>query len=569
MNDSFNIHANTNGDDNFDVLVRRRLHELADHAPSFVRQVDEIVVAPAHDGRRSPRRRTAGIGATIAALVGAVGITTVALNGAGSGGAGTPNEAVLLFVEAVEREDLLGMIDVVDPAEVPALRAAVQDGSSEAKRVQLLGDGFDLSGVDGVDVAVADLTLETEQFSNGVAVVTASGGVITTAFDPASFPFGAQLSELSGSSAPSTSVTDLGQGNSDVFLATVQRDGRWFVSIGYTIAEYARRAADVELPSGDIAAGPGFDSPEAAVSAFYRSLAAFDFDAAVATAAPGEGDALIAYAPLWLPAAGDLSTSIHDDGYQFAVTDIGFQSTGGDDRRTLEATSFVINGSVPAFDEAVPGTPGGQALHIVRGDGCTTWSGPGAARFISPDGSSGLGADFTPVGDDQWRSCDASPLGVAAVVLPLVGGGLTELPAIVTVNVDGRWYVSPLGTVATSIVDVLRDIPDGASLFDTPLGSIVYGASRDVLEAVYVGQSYVGFAPGCEALFQIDSTGTITAVVDDPTVALVRECGSTLVSFGGSSSGEGSAPAPTAEVSTDPAASTLPVDPQVATTVAD
>jgi hypothetical protein len=567
MNDTFNIRTST-GDDDFDVLVRRRLQELADRAPTAVRQLDEIMVAPIPVGRRSARRRTAGIGATIAALVGAVGITTVALNGAGSGGAGTPNEAVLLFVEAIEREDVLGMIDVVDPAEVPALRAAVQDGSAEAKRVQLLGEGFDLSGVDGFDVAVDHLTLETEPISTGVAVVTASAGVITTAFDPALFPYGAQLSELSGTGRPTTSVTDFGQRNGDVFLATVQRDGRWFVSIGYTIAEYARRAADVELPSGDIAVGPGFETPEDAVTAFYRSLAAFDFDAAVATAAPGEGDALIAYGSLWLPAARQVSNRIHDEGYQFTVTDIGFQSTGGDDRRTLQATSFVIDGAVPTFDETAAATPGGQALRIVRADGCTTWSGPGAARFIQDDGPTAPGDGFTTVGDGEWRSCEASPLGVGAVVLAFAAGGLTELPDIVTTEVNGRWYVSPLGTVASSVVDLLRDIPDGASLFDSPLGSIVYGASHDMLEAVYVGQSNVGLVAGCEALFEIDASGTITAVVDDPSVALVRECGSSYVSFGGSSSGEGIAPEATVQASTDLSASTVPVDPLVPTTIA-
>lgn len=542
MNDIFQIEGTSNSGDDFDVLVRQQLHQLADQAPTTVRQIDDIAVGPGHAGRPRSGRRVAGIGATIAALVGAVGITTVALNGAGSGGASTPDEAVRVFVQAAQQQDVLGMIDVVDPTEVPALRDAFESASSEAKRVQLLGEDFTLDGVDGLDVVVDELTLSTEQLSTGVAVVTATGGIVTTAFDPSAFPYGPVLGELIDVDVPSTSVTDLGQ-RDNVFLATVQRDGRWFVSIGYTVAEYARRAADVDLPSATLAIGPGFDSPDAAVTAFYRALAAFDFAGMVATAAPGEGDAVIEYAPLWLPASADVTTAIHDDGYRFQFDDIGFTSSGDGDRQTLQATTFDLTGLVPPSDAAV--SSDSETLRIQRSDGCTTWSGQGARRFIDPiQPSMGLAGDFTAVGDDAWRSCRAAPLGVSAV-FSIGAGGLTELPDVATVRVDGRWYVSPLGTVATSFVDLLRDIPDGESLFDSAIAPFVYGTSRPVLEMMYVGKSDGQLPAGCEALFVFDASGTITAVVDQPSTAVLRQCRSSDISIG-----QSSAPPQPAEVAT-------------------
>ncbi|MFM2073233.1 MAG: hypothetical protein RLZZ623_3497, partial [Actinomycetota bacterium] len=72
----------------FEALLRSRLHRLADSAPATARLLDEVDVhsAASRSPRRS-RRRAAGIGASIAALVGAIGFSTVALNGAGDGGA--------------------------------------------------------------------------------------------------------------------------------------------------------------------------------------------------------------------------------------------------------------------------------------------------------------------------------------------------------------------------------------------------------------------------------------------------------------------------------------------------
>ena len=100
MSDRLRPHE-TPDDTPFEHLLRERMHRLADHAPATVRSLDEVQVshldrrrsaaASRQDGRH---RQTAGIGATVAALVGAIGFTAVALNGAGTAGAETPEDAV-------------------------------------------------------------------------------------------------------------------------------------------------------------------------------------------------------------------------------------------------------------------------------------------------------------------------------------------------------------------------------------------------------------------------------------------------------------------------------------------
>ncbi|HVE18518.1 MAG TPA: hypothetical protein VNB52_05505, partial [Ilumatobacteraceae bacterium] len=94
-----------------EILLRERLAQLAQHAPTTVHRSDEVQVVETNRGARRGRR--AGVIAAVTALIGAGGFTTYSFLGASNdGGAATPEEAVLTFVSAVEHEDLLGAIDM-------------------------------------------------------------------------------------------------------------------------------------------------------------------------------------------------------------------------------------------------------------------------------------------------------------------------------------------------------------------------------------------------------------------------------------------------------------------------
>ena len=132
-------------------------------------------------------------------IAGGIGISTVAFQGASNpGGADSPEEAVREFADALEREDVLGMIDVTVPEEVTALRAVFEDATNEVERVGILDESFSLDGVAGIDVAVPGLTLTTENLDTDLAVVTATGGTLDATFDPASFPLGSIVRDVVG-----------------------------------------------------------------------------------------------------------------------------------------------------------------------------------------------------------------------------------------------------------------------------------------------------------------------------------------------------------------------------------
>ncbi|MGZ4740485.1 MAG: hypothetical protein ACXVLM_14765 [Ilumatobacteraceae bacterium] len=553
-------------------LLRQRLAQLAEHAPTAVWMPDEVpVVAIKQRGRN---RRQLGAIAAVTALLGAGGFTTYSFLAAGNdGGAATPEEAVTTFVSAIDHSDVLGMIDVTLPEEVGVLRAAVDSTTSDAKRLGLLGNDFDTTGVKGLDVSFNDLRLDTNYLEGGLASVTATSGTFHASFDPNAFPFGYKLRALldQGQHASSHS-SSLGTTNTPALLMTVQRAGRWYVSVEYTIAEYIRRSAGWEMPAPVTRSPVGFDSPEAAANAFYDRLAALNLPGVLEIFAPGE-DAMAWLAQSWIDNAQEAIQHGRADGWAVAVSALTYETIGSGSHRTLNPVTFKLQGTVPAtFAQAsstssgpavstgdpMPPTGAPQPFTIERADGCTTYLGDGVKNVF------GLGDSplFKPV-DGGFQLCGTGPVG--AVSLLLISTGVAELPAVSVVESGGKWYVSPLGTALASVSTSLHDVDSGSSLFDSPLAPFLYGGlGRGYLESWVVGHSADSIDPTCLPALTV-ANGTVTGVVADPSPQAVRACASTVnntvVSSGGAVEGP---PSPVIQEAT--ATSISPVQAPPATT---
>lgn len=608
-----------------ETLLRRRLNELADHAPVAVRYADEITVSTPTADVPNRRRRAAGIGATIAVLIGGVGISTVAFQGASNpGGADSPEEAVEEFADALEREDVLGMIDVALPEEVSALRAIFEDATREVERVGILDESFSLDAVAGIDVAIPGLTLTTENLASDLAVVTATGGIVNTTFDPALFPLGSIVREVVGDElAVNQQSVQLSEPGRTVMLATVARDGRWYVSLGFTLAEYARLAAGVDFPPPTTIERAGVESPEAAALTFYERLAALDLEGALATMAPGEGDALLRYSPLFIPQAEAAIEGGRADGLTVSISGLEFETSRSGARRTLVPVTFVVEGTVPAtwggsmiadptiptviyaedgFAIVPPGQPvpatvdelvllsddpdgvlqGGvynttyalpdgtiqpiefptaepdppQPFRIERRDACTELTGPGIEKMFVGIGTwaADAGTDYSEI-DGGHRICGGSNLfGGSIFSLLLVPGFPMELPSVSVVKSDDLWYVSPIGTLGGSLVDMVRSVPDGANLIDTPIAPYLFdGMGRDSMDSSLA--SFSTIPPECDRVAAVGTDG-VAAVVPDPPVTDIRACAQELFGFDGDFS-TSVAPQP-AEVEAEVPASTAP-----------
>ena len=457
-----------------EALLRQRLAQLADHAPTSVRLPGEVPVVALRGHQRSRRRRM-GVVAAVTALVGAGSFTTYSFLAAGrDGGAATPEEAVTNFVSAAEHEDVLGMIDVTLPEEVGVLRDAVTSVTSDATRLQLLSDSFDPAAVTGIDISVDDLTLDTNYLEGGLAVVTAKTGTLNVSFDPQAFPFGSTVRELLVASAQAhRTSTDLAAAGTQPSLMTVQRDGRWYVSVEYTLAEYIRQSTGLEMPAPLVRSPIGFDSPEAAANGFYDRLAALDLQGVLDTFAPGE-DAPAWLAQSWLPAANAAIERGRAAGWTVAISGLTYDTTGDGSRRTLNPVTFKVAGTLPAgvgqSDSGTSADVGPVPFSIDHADGCTIYRGEGATRLFGLEPSQQVKQV-----DGGYQVCAPALSGGSGLLL--LAGGLSNLPAVSVVESGGKWYVSPLGTVLATVSTDLHEAGSGSGLLGGALGALLFGVA--------------------------------------------------------------------------------------------
>jgi hypothetical protein len=599
----------------FEAELRSRLHELADHAPTSVRAIDEVAVRRAERASRS--WRTAGIAASVAVLVGAGSLAFVVAGRNDVAGADSPDAAVSEMVAAIENSDVLGAIDLLDPAEVPALRAALDQGRTAAEQVGLISSQMSLDRLQGIGIDVADLSLSAEELAPDLAVVTPVAGSITARFDPQAFPFGSDVAAAIGSETQVAEATaELGSDLDAVRIATVKRDGRWFVSLQYSIAESARQAGDEPFPTEPPVVPVGAATPEEAATAFYTSLVGRDAAALATSFAPGEGDALLRYAPLWVPAmqaSFDESAAMGDP--TSVMSGLTVAVDGGGERRTVEATGYTLDGTIDpaiissfgplfepswptlvditsytAFSDAEPevsyvwlpaGTPVPATVAELAGydvltqypddlisasggnynmsfnmgdgalyqqpvapeagavtaepyraefaDGCLTVTGKTMADYSS--------ISYEPtaeqVGDESWRVCDRSSFGGFGGLIAL-GLGLSafeDLPPLEVVEVDGAWYVSPIGTVADGIIDIFEPSVGSGGLWSSPIAGAIYGIDRRSLEQMTSGSLLAEVPEACRALLVADAAGVVTGVVDSPEPLAARACSDVIYGF--------------------------------------
>jgi hypothetical protein len=223
----------------------------------------------------------------------------------GGGGASSPAAAVQQMIDALNKSDVIGVLDNLDPGERNAVEPGLEDIFGDLKRIGVLSSTADISDITGIDISEQGLAISTDQLTPDVAAVTMSGGTNSEAVDPGQLPLGSYFQGLVNKAMNSRSVSTSSPSSATTTLGTVKVDGGWYVSIGYSIAINALRS------SGQSGAPPatgqlqpvGASSPQGAVQALFRSVSQLDLTGLLADLDPDELAAVDAYAPDWLPGA--------------------------------------------------------------------------------------------------------------------------------------------------------------------------------------------------------------------------------------------------------------------------
>lgn len=438
---------------------------MDDGAPSSTDFFEETITVSSGMSRHRILMGLGLIGLFVAATV---GVLTLRSSTSASGGADNPEEAVRSTLEALGNEDMIGAAEMLLPAERRSLTEPLFEIVEELKRLEILDPGLDMSNVAGIDFDFADVVYEVETLTLDLAVVRLLGGQTSAAFDPAQLPLGRLVLDR-------IDRADLGQATRDVEqiepgddgIAVVRRDGRWYVSLAYSVAEVARRDSGLPLPDPSLALVPrGAATAEDAVESMLRAGIELDARRILELLPPDEAAVVHDYAPLFLAdveaaaARAHKEMKVNEISVELDRLDLSSSPTSRGHLVTIDGfsasvTSPVLDAQLDITESeahVVSTSPDGWGteLHFVDGCVATTYSEPGQRPVIEE-----FCEDDVPAALDEMFGFGELPDFDIFTTPPRVG--------ILAVEVDGDWYVSPLGTLLGAQVDTIAAI-DGAKL---------------------------------------------------------------------------------------------------------
>ncbi|NNE12572.1 MAG: hypothetical protein HKN41_10075 [Ilumatobacter sp.] len=401
-------------------------------------QSDGAVVtsSPTDDRSRRSKWLVAGAATSVFA-VGAAGIFAVAnLAGAPEGGADSPADLGLTLLDAIEQEDVLGVIDTLSPGEREVFRDPMVDLVDELTRLELLSPDADLARLLGVDVEFSNEAASEAPTNVGDIVNVDLRADATITFDGAEVPIGALitdnmpddlLTELRGTRLTETDELDFR-------LTAVEQDGRWYFSVFHTIAELARAdAAPGSLIPATGIGSDGAESPEAAFDNMLDQVEALDLTGMMRSLNPGEAAALQRYAPMFVEEA---QTLLDDEvPLEWAITQREFRSDTSGDTATIFVDALAIEGAID-----------GEAFSLSFSDGCLR--------------AEGMGESFAQCQSDTTAQTEEmlQDMPEAQRLLDTFTEAFSDMDEVgLEMRLhDGQWYVSPLTTMSEAMLAALR-----------------------------------------------------------------------------------------------------------------
>jgi hypothetical protein len=390
-------------------------------------------------------RRGLVIGIVIAVLVvaGGTAATVWALNRSTQAGSPTPQAAVAKLAADVSKGDVLGIQSDVAPAEAAALKDIATDGSNQLKRLQIESPGYDpqspsanttaglagsgLTFDDGAAQTINDHLVINKLVSGSITVSPKlDGSMFTQQFLHSAFPNGLPKQQ------PNTiDIADMvHRTGQPVRIATVKVDGGWYTSLFYTAADYALESARRPWPTTSLPA-TGSASPDAAAAQFVKALLSADYRTAIELTNPNE------------------MAVLHDAGPAILDALHAPKPTG----ITVEDISFAdrpVTGGVDAVLRGATLEQGGDTLVLSRQNGCyaVTDKGTGDQRKL-------CAGDFAQQAQSDLANL---PPEVATALQHLTSGVLSNGPGLVSTQVDGKWYVSPVRSFGALLVAMVSGL---------------------------------------------------------------------------------------------------------------
>ncbi len=426
------------------------------------------------------------------------------------GGADSPEEAMDAMIAALENEDFVTAAELMEPAERRTIAEPILTNVlPELVRLGVLDESTEASNVEDLDIDVSDVEYRVEELVGvrDIAHVYVTGGSVDVDGD----------------------IEQLGEG-ADTPLVLVERDGRWYYSALFTIAEAARLEAGEPMPVATEAPAPiPSDSPEAAVEGMMNAVSDLNLRSMIGHMDPDEMAALYRYSPIFLDEAqaelDEVLLEALTEGVSWDITDFEFDvDQSGDDaivsvrgftvtiesrdfdmsldyRRDSLGAEFLIEGGAVSVDATttqfdVDATVDGEQIQVM------ITADPEALRIF---GNASAGSDtidgeltldpegncssYSIVGTDGTNESgcletEADGEYLVGPIIEAMEDWPSEFPGleIQVRQTDGGWYVSPMGTIFNGVTTTLEGIEEGD--FENLFDDVASGVTSDVVEEV-------------------------------------------------------------------------------------
>ncbi|MDQ2846049.1 MAG: hypothetical protein M3Y77_06805 [Actinomycetota bacterium] len=371
-----------------------------------------------------------------------------------SGGQATPEAAANTMLSSLTSKDPVGIAEQLDPTEAQVFTDMSGDILSELKRLQIVNSDASAQTLSGSNVTIKDLKFDAskaETVNDHVTIEMLTAGTITLTSDPSKLPFtdkikkalGPQLSQAQVADKTVNIANEVAKMGHPIRIATVKRGDKWYPSLFYTLADNWLQDAQKSNPGlkSKALAAPitaiGGSSPEDAVNGMLNKAMGGDYEGVIGMLPPDEMGVLYDYGKRILAAGNVKSGSAAN---MPKISNLKF------------TTSDVTGGKKVSLQSATVET-GGQTVSVAidAAAGKLTIDAGGKTTVVTPDTAMQMMGSSGGMGN--------VPPQVADIVKREFKQLLTI--GIVTTQVNGKWYVSPLRTYSGVLLTLLKGLQPG------------------------------------------------------------------------------------------------------------
>jgi hypothetical protein len=393
-----------------------------------------------------PKKKRTGLAITavvaVVALAAGAVVTVYALKNSNDVAAGAPSPAAAAnnLVSALGSGDVIGIMNGLAPAEAKLSKDYLNGTVDELKRLEVLKKDADPNKVSGVEFKAENIKFDesaAETVNDHLVINKLTEGKITITSDVKKIPLTDKLVEAMGAQdeKPTTETVDIAEEikksnkGEPVRIASIKVDGEWYPSLFYTIADNVLHEEKLKWPSTPIAPAGAGSASDAAKQIVEAGMAA-DLTKVIALLPPDELGVLQDLGPVLIDQAGRIPAT-------------------GAKLTAFETDSKDVTGGTLLTIKKLGVDVGGEKVEIVRAGDCYTVTAQGKDQKLCAD-------EITQLIEQQGGK--SVPSAAIDVIGRIGARVLKDGIGVVSTEVDGKWYVSPVRTYAEIGLTLMRGL---------------------------------------------------------------------------------------------------------------